>query len=67
LTLNFFIPFEELQYWQTFGIYMEGLFAVYYENFIERQPWKMEQNKKKHLASLFDLEKLRETADVIKR
>jgi hypothetical protein len=27
----------------------------------------MEQNKKKHLASLFTLEKLQETADVINR
>jgi hypothetical protein len=37
------------------------------ENVDEWLTWNMEQNKKKHLASIFTLEKLRETADVVKR
>jgi hypothetical protein len=40
--------------------------AGYYENVHERQTWKMEQNKKTS-GIPFTLEKLRETADVIKR
>jgi hypothetical protein len=41
--------------------------AGYYENVHERQTWKMEQNKKKTSGIPFTVDKLRETADVIKR
>jgi hypothetical protein len=40
--------------------------AAYYENVHEWQTWKMEQNKKTS-GIPFTLEKLRGTADVIKR
>jgi hypothetical protein len=41
--------------------------AGYYENVHELQTWKLEQNTKKTSGIPFTLEKLRETADVIKR
>jgi hypothetical protein len=65
----FHLLFEERQYCRKFAAILTNVchlygrtIAAYYENVHGRQTWKMERNKK-----TFTLERLRDSADVIKR
>jgi hypothetical protein len=55
------VPFEKRQYCRKFATLLPSVSHIY-----GRTTWKMEQNKKTS-GIPFTLEKLRETADVIKR